>query len=832
KDAYAAVAATREPRLLSIFGDAGVGKTRLMRELWDWLAEQTPQPIHLIGRVLSYGKGATYWPLGQVLKQHFGIPEGESGEATAAKLADHPYLALTLGISSDAELHPLVARERLQDAWVDFLGGLARDRPVVLLIEDAHWAEDQLCDLIDTLVAQVAGPLLVLVTARHELLDRRPAWGGTRERASALRLDALPANDTAEMLAALLGVEAPDQIRTLVVERAEGNPFFIEELIATFVDRGVLQRQNGSWTFGQLPAGFSVPDSVQAVLAARIDLLPDAEKQGLQAASVIGRTFWTGPMYELVGAERPDIGILEDREFVRRRPTSTLPGEREYLIKHALTREVAYESLPRARRAQLHADFAAWLDRRMEGRDELAPFLAHHYATAVRPEDLDLAWAGREAEVEQLRAKALTWLRKAAELAIGRYEIDDGITLLRRAVELETETDREADLWFQIGRASALKYDGHGLVAAMDRALELGAPPGEVYSELAYQWAMRAGMFATRLDDALTEGWLQRGLAESPPGTTFRARALVARAQVHDDLDAARDALALAEELGDPLIRIDALGAQQGTLQIQGRFDEAAAIAAVRIELVPEVADPDRAAEVFYTATLLYIAAGRLADATEAAARMEETVAGLTPHHRMHGMGIRMLLQSAMADWAAIRALTRRTEELITANLATPCPYNRVTLLLLATAWTYGGDAAEASRALDRAEEVGMASYVHINSAHMLRLAIARKDRGEIRRVLDLIEPEWLDPWAPDLVSARFDGLIAVGDRDRIEADAPRWLDSGGFIAPFAMRALAVIRSDQSLLADAAIAFETMGLPLRAEETRAMVDRLGSHPSP
>src|SRR4029079_17468106 len=121
-----------------------------------------------------------------------------------------------------------------------------------------------------------------------------------------------------------------EQIRSLVVERAEGNPFFVEELIATFVDRGVLQRNGGSWGCGHLPAGFPVPDSVQAVLAARIDLLADAEKQGLQAAAVIGRTFWTGPMYELVGAERPDIGVLEDREFVRRRPTSTLPGEREY----------------------------------------------------------------------------------------------------------------------------------------------------------------------------------------------------------------------------------------------------------------------------------------------------------------------------------------------------------------------------------------------------------------------------------------------------------------------------------------------------------------------
>ncbi|HEX9635261.1 MAG TPA: AAA family ATPase, partial [Candidatus Limnocylindria bacterium] len=821
RDRYARVAAGRVPQLVSIFGDAGVGKSRLMRELSDWLAGQSPAPIHRTGRVLSYGKGTTYWPMGEVLKQHFGISESDSAEAISAQLADHPYLGLTLGIASGEELHPLVARERLHDAWAAFLDDLARDRPVVLLIEDAHWAEDQLCDLIDTLVGQVSGPLLVLVTARPELLDRHPAWGGAWDRTSAMRLDALPPPDTSRLLGELLGAKIPEQIRSLVVERAEGNPFFVEELIATFVDRGVLQRQNGSWAFGQLPAGFTIPDSVQAVLAARIDLLPDAEKQALQAAAVIGRTFWTGPMYELVGGERPDIGVLEDREFVRRRPTSTLPGEREYTIKHALTREVAYGSLPRGRRAQLHADFAAWLDRRMDGRDELAPLLAHHYATAVRPADLDLAWAGRDRDVEQLRAKAVTWLGKAADLAIGRYEIDDAVTMLRRAVELEPDQAQQAVLWYAIGHASALKYDGEGLVAAMDRALELGAPPGEVYPELAFQWALRSGMWQRRLDDSLTADWVTRAVADSEEGSPARVRALVAQSLANDDVEAARAALALAERLDDPVLRSDAWGALEGVLHERGEYLEAVEVAAMRADLISQVADPDRVADTFFMNADLYASIGRLADARAMSARMEETVAGLTPHHRVHGLGIRLIVEAAEADWEAVRQLTPRTEETIEANLATPCPFNAGLLTLLATGWTYAGDEAESDRLLARAEELGMGSYRMIHAPRWLALAIARQDRAEIRRLIDAIQPAWLTSGNWQLWAQLFDGLVALDDRERIEADAPPWLNEDLYVTPFAARALAVARRDAALLEDAAKRFEAMGLDRHAEQTRA-----------
>lgn len=377
------------------------------------------------------------------------------------------------------------------------------------------------------------------------------------------------------------------------------------------------------------------------------------------------------------------MAVLEEREFVRRRPTSTIPGEREYTIKHALTREVAYESLPRARRAQLHAEFAAWLDRRMDGRDELAPLVAHHYAAAVRPEDLDLAWPGREGDVRALNAKAVEWSRKAGDLAIGRYEIDDGISLLSRAVEQESDPAAKAGLWYAIGHASALKYDGEGFVAAMERAPELGAPPGEVYTELALQWSHRSGMWKVRLDDELTLNWVERAVAESPDGTPTRVRALVAQALGNSDVAAARAALALAERLGDLLGRADSLGALESALVDTGEFREALDVASMRLDLLPEIRDPDRVADVLFANADLYLRMGRLAGARAMTERMEETVAGLTPHHRVHGLEVRVALEDAVGDLEALRRFTPQAEEAIAANLATPCPFNASMLVTL-----------------------------------------------------------------------------------------------------------------------------------------------------
>jgi class 3 adenylate cyclase len=464
---YEEVVERREPQLVTILGDAGVGKTRLLREFWDRLGDRSPETLRRTGRCLSYGQGITYWPLGEVLKEHLGILESDPPAVALERLGSRQILGLTLGLDVTHGLHPLAARDRFQDAWVEFLGEVVTERPVVMLIEDVHWAEEQLLDLLERLVRDTRGPLLLVATARPELLEQRPGWGA-RVPGITLPVEALSSGDAVRMVDELLGGTLPAGLHEVVVERADGNPFFVEELLATMLDRQLLRRQNGSWRMAELPSDFAVPDTVQAVVAARVDLLDAGEKQALQAASVIGRIFWAGPVYELVDDTDPDLRVLEERDFIRRRPGSSIAGDREYAIKHALTREVAYASLPRGRRARMHAAFAQWLERTGEGQDEYAPLLAHHYAEAVRPDDADLAWAGAEGELAELRARAVTWLRRAAELAIGRFEIDEGLALLHRALDLEPGEEGAA-LWREVGRANVLKFDGEAVVARGNR---------------------------------------------------------------------------------------------------------------------------------------------------------------------------------------------------------------------------------------------------------------------------------------------------------------------------------------------------------------------------
>src|SRR5712692_10607361 len=320
--AYRLAVSEGMPRAVLIVGDAGLGKTRLVRELWERLGSESPEPLRRTGRCLPYGRGITYWPVGEMLKEHFGILDSDSQEAVRSRLGSRGILGLTLGLDVAGGLHPLAARDRLYQAWAEFVAELVAERPLAVLVEDVHWAEDPLVDLLGVMLEDVRGPLLMLVTARPEVLER-PVWRG----AETIELEPLPARTAEQMLAELLGAELPEQLRRTVVERAEGNPFFVEELVGTLIDQGVLERSNGRWTARAPAPGFSVPDSVQAVVAARIDLLGPAEKAALQAASVIGRIFWTGPIYELLEGASPDLRTLEQRDFVRRRSGSSMEGE-------------------------------------------------------------------------------------------------------------------------------------------------------------------------------------------------------------------------------------------------------------------------------------------------------------------------------------------------------------------------------------------------------------------------------------------------------------------------------------------------------------------------
>jgi class 3 adenylate cyclase/tetratricopeptide (TPR) repeat protein len=826
RSAYHDVTSTGSPRLVAVVGDAGVGKSRLMRELWVWLTEQEPQPLQRTGRCLSYGHGTAYWALGEVLREHFGILEGDPTAVVAERLGGRRYLGLTLALDLGEELHPLRVRERLHDAWTEFLEELVHEGPAVVLVEDVHWAADDLIDLLETVVAQVQGPLLMIASARPELLERQPTW-----RSHALVLDALTPADAARMLDRLLGVELPATLRDVVVERAEGNPFVVEELLATLIDRGVLARQNGDWFCSEVPARFEMPDTVHALLAARIDLLPAAEKEALQAAAVIGRVFWTGPVYELVGG-MPDFDLLAERDFIRRRSGSSLPGEREYAIKHALTREVAYESVPRAKRAHLHAAFAEWLERGGDAPDEHASLLAHHYFEAVRPEDIDLAWPGRDADVTRLRAKAVAWSRRAGQAAISRYEIDEGIALLQRAAMLESDAADRAELWLEIGRANALRFDGEAFRTAIEQAIELVGPSAQLYTELALQTARRSGMWKQPPDRNVVDGWIDQALGLAEEGSTTHARALAALALWRKDEAAARRLHAIAGRLGDTALLSNALAALTDVAWSAGDLEQARTWLKERLRLLPKLGDPDDRHFALMTAVSLHLAAGRPSDAMRASELLDEMVQGLTAHHRLHGVHMRLLIEMISGRWDNLRALTPEAERAVVANSEAPCPSNASCLLYCALAALQCGDGTEVTRLETEADARMLDPYRSFYWGPKFRLALARDDVPALERLVDSVdfrprsEGGAVDRVRRDDGAAAFlDALVALGADERIEEEAPRWVNERTYVQPFALRALGVARADGRLFDEATARFRENGLDWRADETLLLRNR-------
>jgi hypothetical protein len=762
-----------------------------------------------------------------VLKEHLGLLESDGPETALQRLEPRAILGLTLGLDVAGDIHPLTARDRLHEAWIEFLEELANDQPVVVLVEDLHWAEDELFDLLERLVRGVGGPLLLLGTARPELLDRRPDWGAGRRNASVLWLEPLSPAQADLMAAELLSADLPQQIRD-VIGRAEGNPFFVEEVVATLIDLGVLARSDGDWIVGELPDDLIVPDSVQAVLAARIDLLGPTEKAALQAASVIGRIFWPGPVRELIGGGEPDFDVLEERDFIRHRSGSSLAGEHEYAIKHALTREVAYGSLPKARRARMHAACARWIERIAESREEQAPLLAHHYAEAVRPEDADLAWGEDQEELMRLRGKAVEWLWRAADLAVGRYEIDEGLQLLERALALEPDAELTSDLWGKIGHANALKYDGEAFWAAMQKSLELCADPqscAEKYSELAFQTVMRAGMWRRVPEESLIRDWIQRALELSEPGSKAHVEALLAKSQQERSDEPAREASALAERLADAELRSLAWGARSEAALVTGDVQLALTWAQRRFDLLDEIRDPDIVADVYAQTSIPLVALGRFEEGRRMAQAHDGVASRLTAHHRVHGVAILLETETLAGGWEGMTPLKERTERAVEENLDTPCIRNVLSGLLLSAACAYLGDEDESRRLEEWSEAIGYEDW-RLPNVPRLRLALARGDLGRVEELFHKAEEPEGETWfGLQSQTTLLDAGAILGDRARIEELAVPLLRPGSpYLEAHALRALGVVRDDGAMLEQALSRFEAMQLDWHAAETRKLLE--------
>jgi class 3 adenylate cyclase len=545
----------RSPQLVTLVGVPGIGKSRLVAEL----ARVVEQDDEIVGwregRSLPYGEGVTFWALAEIVKAQAGILESDSGEQAQQKLRRTAERLATE--SSEAQwlerhLRPLAGlseessagADEVFAAWRRFLEALADERPLVLVFEDLHWADDTLLDFVDHLVDRVAAvPLLVLATARPELLQRRPGWGGGKPNAATISLPPLTDTETARLLQALLEqpvVEAG--LQDALLAGSGGNPLYAEQYARVLHERGDLSE---------------LPDTVQGIIAARLDALSEDEKLLLQDAAVVGKIFWLGAVEAVGGVPRWQaeelLHLLERKEFVQRARSSSVASESEYAFRHLLIRDVAYGQIPRAVRSQRHQAAAAWID--SLGRpEEQAELLAHHYLQA-----LELAEAAG-LDTGELAGQAREALRDAGDRAASLYAIDAAERFYDAALRLWPEDDPERALLL-FRRAAPVPDLGGGdperLTAARDALLAAGnqAEAAEAETLLASSFWMQG-----REDLAAEHADRAANLVESaaPSRSTasvilrLASRTAIGRGDWTASLELASQGLALAERLEWP----------------------------------------------------------------------------------------------------------------------------------------------------------------------------------------------------------------------------------------------------------------------------------------
>ncbi|MGH2663345.1 MAG: AAA family ATPase [Actinomycetota bacterium] len=562
RDTLARARQERSPQLVTLVGEPGIGKSRLVYELLR-VVEADPDLIYWRqGRCLPYGDGVSFWALAEMVKAQAGILETDPDDQAGVKL--HRTVAGLVPEAEDAawverHLRPLVGlahseelREDRQEeafaAWRRLIESLADQDPAVLVFEDLHWADEGLLDFIDHLVDWAGGvSLLVVCTARPELLARRPGWGGGKPNASTLSLSPLSEEQTARLIAHLVErTVLPADVQTALLSRAGGNPLYAEEFARMTADRGL----RGD------PEELQLPESLQGIIAARLDGLPPELKSLIQDAAVLGKVFWLGAVASIGGVERRDVEQrlrdLEQRQFVRRDRRSSVAGETEYAFWHLLVRDVAYGQIPRGLRAQKHSLAAEWIASLAADRiEDLAEMLAHHYLAA-----LEFARAAGQ-DTMALEPPARMALRAAGDRALALNSFVPAETYLREAVALWPKDDPERPgVLYRYARAIYLRWESAGEV--LSEALEALLAAGEV--ELAAETEMMLGdgeWREGRQDPAFEHFDRGRALVEGRAQSASKAwvlsqhsRFLMLAGRNDEAIELGTEALAMADSLG------------------------------------------------------------------------------------------------------------------------------------------------------------------------------------------------------------------------------------------------------------------------------------------
>jgi DNA-binding SARP family transcriptional activator len=572
--ALARVRAERSPQLVTLVGVPGIGKSRLVFELFKALEQDRELVTWRQGRCLPYGEGVSFWALGEVVKAQAGILESDSPEQAEQKLRRAVFEVVSEEHEAswvEQQLRPLIgagselgSRERSSEvfaAWRRFLEGLADLRPLVLVLEDLHWADEGLLAFVDELADRIRdAPLLVLCTARPELLEREPGWAGGKANALTISLASLSDEETGQIVAALLEQPVLEvEVHRALLARAAGNPLYAEQFARMLTELGTLE---------------PLPETVHGIIAARLDGLLPEEKALLQDAAVVGKVFWLGAL-EAIGdvprrqAEELLYG-LERKEFVQQARRSSVAGEVEYAFRHVLLRDVSYGQIPRAARGEKHRGAAAWIESLGRPEDH-AEMLAHHYLQA-----LELAEAAA-LDTSALADAARRALRDAGDRSAALYAVDAAERFYDAALRLWPVDDPERPQLLFRRAASAPSWAGgdpERLIEARDALLGAGDSTTAAEAEM-----LLSESFRMQGRGELAEEHAERAVAllgTAPPNRSSAA-VLARRANrlmLSGELDRARaigaEACALAEQLAWPEGESEALRVLGSTRVMSG----------------------------------------------------------------------------------------------------------------------------------------------------------------------------------------------------------------------------------------------------------------------
>ena len=499
--------------IVSLMGEAGLGKSRLASEV---LLRAPENFERLEGRSLSFESAIPFAPFIEIFRKFAGLRPGEANAEAYAKIGD-PFIATMLGITPVGEdlnrvrfLEPPLRRERIFAAVIDALARRAEHKPLLVLIEDLHWADSATLDLVERLMA-TTGEVPLLLVAVFRPGPAEPSWrvhlaaeSGHPERYTPISLQPLTADDARTLVANLLEIEdLPESVRRLILARAEGNPFYTEEIIRSLLDAKLVIRDGEHWRATREIASIAIPDTLSGVISARLDRLDEASKRAAQTASVIGREFQAAVLQDISDmgdAVDPALGVLENREIIHAR--ANMAGD--FLFKHALTQDAAYNTLLLSRRRALHKRAGACLERMAP---EQANEIARHYVAGQDP------------------ARALPHLLTAASRAARSYSTPEAARLYRQALEIARSLDDMASArqaFEGLGGALTLSGDVPGAVAVFSD-MEAFAVAHEdtpmrvsALNKAAYVASMLMGDFSRAMSNLLDSERLARECDDKP----------------------------------------------------------------------------------------------------------------------------------------------------------------------------------------------------------------------------------------------------------------------------------------------------------------------------